>query len=91
MQCYFARIDGCEPVLFEPIKRDDRVAVAIQRLGRPLDIVELKSVTVCDHDQSFCLCLNGKDGKHTVIDLDPQLYGPVVTRLVKGGAKVDFL
>lgn len=91
MQCYFARINGYEPILFEPVKRDDCVAMAIQKLGRPLDIVKLKSVTVCDHDTSLSLCLNGRDGEHTVIDLDPQLYGPVVTRLVKGGAKVDFL
>ena len=91
MNAYFARLDGYEPILFDLLDRGEDVAVVIQRLAMESRFVTVASVTICERDADFCLCVNAPNGDHVVIDVGSQYYCPIVTRLIRAGVKVDFI
>lgn len=91
MNVYFARLNGYEPILFDLMDRSEDVAVVIQRLAMDSKFVTVGSVSICERDEDFCLCVNAPNGDHVVIDVDSRHYCPIVTRLIRAGVKVDFI
>lgn len=91
MNAYFARINGYEPILFDIVDRATGITFVIQRFAVETELVVSSSVTVCERDADFCLCVDTVDGDHMVIDVGSQHYCPIVTRLIKAGVKIDFI
>lgn len=91
MSEYYGRVNGTEHAIFALHASGDKVAIGIQCYGKKHEAKVIRSVTVCDRDDSLTLCFACEDNASIIIETGPQNYGVLVMKLVKKNVKVDFI
>jgi len=91
MSEYYGRVNGTDHAIFALHASDDKVAIGIQRYGKKHEAKVIRSVTVCDRDDSLTLCFACEDGTSVIVETGSQNYGVLMMKLVKKNVKVDFI